>query len=176
MYENTVNKKVYVGQTAMRLEERWWKHRSDSRFCKTRFARAIKKYTPEAFNLIFRYDLESRDDANVAERFLVSLFNSTVHAFGYNIQRGGTTFGGHSEETRRKMSLAHMGNPSRTGHKISAETSAKLSAIGKGRPHTKEHALKISIALKGRKPSSQCVAGRIAYFKQKRDSNPRHFL
>jgi HNH endonuclease/NUMOD3 motif len=59
------------------------------------------------------------------------------------------------EETKRKISLSHMGKPAwnkgmKTGP-MSDESRAKMSASGKGRKFSAEHKKRISEALKGRR-------------------------
>ena len=55
-----------------------------------------------------------------------------------------------SQETRKKISLAHKGNTNMRGKKSSAETKAKLSEIHKGRPKSDEHKRKISVVHMGK--------------------------
>jgi hypothetical protein len=60
-----------------------------------------------------------------------------------------------SEETKRKISLSHMGKPAwnkglKTGP-MSEEARKKMSEMRKGKKFTEEHKRKISLALKGRK-------------------------
>jgi hypothetical protein len=75
-----------------------------------------------------------------------------------------------SEETRQKLSIARLGNKSRTGHKLSIETRQKMSvsALGKKKPPiTEEHRKKLSLAKIGRKQSIET--------KQKRNESIRLF-
>jgi hypothetical protein len=55
----------------------------------------------------------------------------------------------HSEETRKKMSVSHI------GQKISQETKDKISKVVKGRKHTEYSKLKMSLAQTGRKHSEE---------------------
>jgi hypothetical protein len=68
-----------------------------------------------------------------------------------------------TEETRKKLSIAHKGNKSRTGHKLSLETRQKMSLSAKGKkkkPITDEHRNKLSLAKIGKKQSIETIEKR----------------
>lgn len=69
-----------------------------------------------------------------------------------------------TEETRKKLSIAHKGNKSRTGHKLSEETRLKMSMsrTGKKLPtFTEEHRKNLSMAKIGKKQSIETIQKRI---------------
>jgi hypothetical protein len=116
---------------------------------------ALKKYPAS----IWRREILAsgfRTDAGLvkAEIYWIAKFNS--YNKGYNCTKGG---GGHSagasDETKRKMSLAH------TGKKLSKEHRKKLSiskmgnASRLGQKHTPETLLKMSLAKKGKRFSKK---------------------
>lgn len=88
---NTVNNKVYVGQTIRSLEERWREH------CRTKchkgelnmlIKKAIQKYGRENFNIT---ELEKCkiEELNEKEVYYINLYNS--YKEGYNMTKGGTS-------------------------------------------------------------------------------------
>jgi hypothetical protein len=69
-----------------------------------------------------------------------------------------------TEETRKKLSIAHKGNKSRTGHILSEETRLKMSIArtGKKMPiFTEEHRKKLSMAKIGKKQSIETIQKRV---------------
>jgi group I intron endonuclease len=50
---NTLNGKMYIGQTIRSIEERWKRHKNDAlnNILNTHFARAIRYYGPEVFTV-----------------------------------------------------------------------------------------------------------------------------
>lgn len=63
----------------------------------------------------------------MAEIELIKQYDSRNHDKGYNIAEGGSN-ARHSEETKQKMSISHLGNESRTGMTNSGEMNAKIGA------------------------------------------------
>jgi group I intron endonuclease len=140
---NTVNGKIYVGQTTKTLSQRWVEHVYDSvgkrrRKHNSYLHLAIEKYGKESFItevLNICIDKNSLDDV---ERFYIKALN-TVRPNGYNISLGGTGV--------------------MQGRKMSAEAKLRISAglkkayaIGTRKPngpiHTEESKKKISDSLK----------------------------
>lgn len=121
---NTINGKIYVGQTKSSIEDRWKGHVKDAlnESRRAKFQKAIKKYGHENFTieLIETCDPER---ANEREVFWISHFNAFVD--GYNSTTGGDHFG-FSEESKKKLS------ESRRGKSLSAETKQKLSIALRG--------------------------------------------
>jgi hypothetical protein len=69
-----------------------------------------------------------------------------------------------TEETRKKLSIAHKGNKSRTGHKLSEETRLKMSIARTGKKIgaiSEEHRKKLSMAKIGKKQSIETIQKRI---------------
>jgi hypothetical protein len=83
-----------------------------------------------------------------------------------------------TEETRKKLSISHKGNKSRTGQKLSEETKLKMSLARKGvkRPKlTEEHKKKLSLAKIGKKQSIETInkriESRIRFYQNKNKNN-----
>lgn len=99
---NTVNSKVYIGQTTMTLEQRKASHKSNWR-CRLIY-RAILKYGYDKFQWEILAECESREMLDKNEEFFIGKFQSCNHDFGYNLKSGGEGNGKHSEETKLLLS------------------------------------------------------------------------
>ena len=102
---NTINGKRYIGQTTTSLERRWWFHQKHSS-C-TYIHAAIKKYGPKNFTIEViceppTIELMDEFEAEYIKRYC------TLAPNGYNLTEGGRV-PRHTEITRKKMSLSHMG-------------------------------------------------------------------
>lgn len=87
-YTNTVNGKVYIGQTSKSLEERAQAGGRNYRECR-RFYNAIQKYSWEAFAPEILEIVQTVEEANEREIYYISKFNSTDENYGYNLSKGG---------------------------------------------------------------------------------------
>ena len=132
----------------------------------------IAKNTDYEVQILF-YDL-TLDEACEKEKEFIALYGRKNNNTGIltNLTDGGEGSLGIviSEETRQKLSIARLGNKSRTGHKLSIETRQKMSvsALGKKKPLiTEEHRKKLSLAKIGKKQSIET--------KQKRNESIRLF-
>ena len=123
------NDKSYIGITAKSPESRFNGHIKSARSRGTTIVyKAWRKYGQPALMVLAKienYDLKSSEIRAIRE------FNTKI-PHGYNSTDGGDGCSGltHSEETRKKISIA-----------------------GKGRPKSAEHRAKIGAANTGRKPS-----------------------
>lgn len=87
--KNTINDKVYVGQTTQSVRLRFLNHLSAARKGKDyRIGQAIRKYGEANF---YVETLEEclKSELNERECYYIKLFNSTNSKFGYNISVGG---------------------------------------------------------------------------------------
>lgn len=125
---NTINDKVYIGQTSKQIEQRYNEHCRDSFNEKSsdydsKFHRAIRKHHKENFKIkqlqcfvgTSKALLKSKLDE--AEIEYIEMFDSMKN--GYNSTLGGDGNLGHkwSEESRKKM----MGNKNALGYKQTEE-------------------------------------------------------
>ena len=112
---NTVNGKVYIGQTT---NKRGFKGRYDrngsgvervynyNRYYKNNMhlLNSIEKYGLESFEVDEEFKIcYSKEELDYFEKYYISLYNSTDSRFGYNSQEGGLSRKP-NEETRRLMS------------------------------------------------------------------------
>lgn len=141
-----INNKSYVGQTTtLNLNgkpkgyiRRWKEHIRESRSKEQShciaLANAIKKYGDSSFKieLITECEINMLDEL---ETKYIKEFN-TLCPNGYNIQTGGKTNKKHCDESRKRMSLAKMGNKNHNfGKQRSQETKQKISLANSGVNH-----------------------------------------
>lgn len=129
LFTNTIDGKHYVGQT-IHEEKRFGEHKR----CKDKDSlidRAIQKYglAPDGtinYEVIYRVEGTKKDvqeALNEKEQYFIKAYNS-MSPSGYNLVPGGTSrIGWHpSDESRKKMSLSHVGHsPSNKGKKWNEE-------------------------------------------------------
>lgn len=127
---NTVNGKIYVGQTKRNIESRWKEHRRISpakiaKFGATPLFRAIKKYGVDAFTI---EQLEECDNALLDEREIYWIDKLNARTIGYNIAKGGTQ----SRDCEPVVQFSLEGKFIRTFNSIyeaSSETGLKIGGI-----------------------------------------------
>ena len=121
----------------MSFEERCGKNGSRYRNC-IAFWNAIQKYGWDNFShIVLAYDL-TREKANELEIYYISKFNTMVPN-GYNLSPGGEVYE-RTDEWRKHMSEAKMGNKSRTGMKNSEKHRKRMSELMKGNTYGKVNA------------------------------------
>jgi group I intron endonuclease len=128
---NNLNGKVYIGQTIRPLIVRWKQHCNPCNKNCIALHRAIQKYGKENFS-IQQIDIAcDRDELDKKEIYWINFYNSTNSEKGYNLRVGGE-HGYVSEETRIKISK------SATGKFVSDETKRKMSIAHKSFKMSKE--------------------------------------
>ena len=86
---NTINNKVYIGQTKVSLKLRFQNHLSAARNGKDYvIGKAIRKYGEENFYIELLEEC-TIEELNERERYWISYFNATNNKFGYNMSIGG---------------------------------------------------------------------------------------
>lgn len=132
---NTVNGKVYIGQTIEGFERRMKKHLYlAENGGQTIFYKAIRKYGEENFIWEIVGVATSKEELDEKEIFWIKELNSYAfneNSNGYNMTKGGDgTIGfSPSEETRKKIGSIHKGKT------ISKETREKMSKARRGEKH-----------------------------------------
>ena len=134
---NTVNNKKYIGVTTD-PDRRKGEHLSGTTKGSKLVQRAIKKYGKDFFNFDILVEGDETKLYNLEPAYIIQ--ENSLSPYGYNIAEGGKggKTGPLTEETRKKMSVAHTGK--------------------KKMPHTKETKEKISTAAIGRKASNETKA------------------
>lgn len=94
---NLVNNKMYIGQSARGVAERFHRHICDAMNGKldTHFARAIRKYGPENFTVDVIDTVDNQEELNQQEQYWIRAYDSIHH--GYNetdaiYKSGGNTY------------------------------------------------------------------------------------
>lgn len=88
--KNTVNSKVYIGQTRTSVDQRWKEHLRHAQYGDQVINRAMKKYGVDKFYI---ETLEICDISILDEReiYYIDLYDSTDKSKGYNVSIGGNT-------------------------------------------------------------------------------------
>ncbi len=155
--ENKINGKMYIGQTTMEIDKRWYAHCAKNSHCLI-LKQAILKYGKDNFEInVFKF-CDTQEEADQEEIYWITELKPQ-----YNIKSGGSR-GSHSEETKKKIGLAHLGNkhalgmaPNKTsfkkGHPAPSTAFKKgLVPWNTGKTYSNP---KISAALKGRTKFTQ---------------------
>ena len=138
IHTNKINNKKYVGITSQEPEKRWLNGYGYQ--VELKIGRAIRKYGWDNFKHEIIYDNLSEDEAKEIEISLIAELNTQDDRYGYNLTAGGDGVCGfhHSEESKRKMSIAKSGerHPNYNKH-LSAETRAKIGRAHIGNTYAK---------------------------------------
>ena len=161
LFRNTINGKVYVGQSND-LYMRYHRHKRSVNLSKPNgmiLIAAFKKYGFDRFEFSI---LEFTEKSKLTEReqYWMDFFKSSQKEFGYNAcPAAGSAFGyKHSKETRQKVSA------SLRGRKHSLETKKKISNSHTGKTNSIESREKNRIAHLGRKVLNKrgCLVDKIS--------------
>ena len=135
---NSVNGKIYIGQTRRNYLQRISEHFHRSDGCPL-LKKAIEKYGKEKFIPQLLDVAYSQKEANFLERMWIRLYKTYEKTEGYNLSMGGS-FGSFNKETLAKMSESHKGEKNNFfGKRHSEETKKKMSADRKGRHANEKH-------------------------------------
>lgn len=148
-HTNKFNNKKYIGITKQLPQHRWGTHGCNY-YNSPRFWSAIKKYGWDSFQHDILFTNLTKEEACTKEIELIKEFKTQDKDFGYNMLEGGQ-YCSLTEEVRKKMSKAMIGNQNGKGKVCSEEKKKKISDAQKGRKLTEEHKAKLSIAKKGKK-------------------------
>ena len=179
--ENKQDEMEYIG-SAVNIEKRWRKHRfllRGNRHDNIHLQRAWNKYGEDSFVFTVLEEVNTDELLIVEQKHLDALF---IQGNCYNIalnavasmlgcthtddarrkmseaQMGNQRMRGykHTDETRHNMSLAHMNKQTFLGHKHTQETRRKISEAKKGHIVSDETRRKISEALAGNQNALGC--------------------
>ena len=143
VYRHTCpNGKVYIGITRQSVKDRW---RSGLGYKNNpHFFNAIKKYGWENIQHEVLAENLTKQEACDLERLLIFMSNSTDREFGYNSQSGGETGAVHSKEVRKHLSeigKTKTGEQNNFyGHRHSEEAKRKMSIAKHNNPNTSRNA------------------------------------
>ena len=138
IHRNKINNKVYVGITSQSPSQRWGANGIGYSRHQDKFYNAIKKYGWDNFEHIILQTHLSKETAELLEQEYIQKYNSIIN--GYNSREGGNT-SSPSLESKKKMSLAHLGK----SPTLEARYKNSISNKGKhNRKHTLEERKKMS--------------------------------
>lgn len=108
--KNTINNKVYIGQTQRTIEKRypygrWWNNNTNKPLL-----RALKKYGANNFKILILERCDSLDSLNEREIYWIKYYKKLNLC--YNLSDGGKGPLGFiaSQETKEKQRIAHLGD------------------------------------------------------------------
>ena len=87
---NTINNKVYIGQTKVSVDTRWKEHLRHARYGQQLINRAMRKYGVGNF-YIETLEICDISVIDYREMYYIELYDSTNKSKGYNISIGGKT-------------------------------------------------------------------------------------
>jgi len=145
---NTINEKIYVGQTWDIIQKRLSSHKCvGGKHC-TKLYNSLNKYGKNKFNIECIAMCTDQFTADYLEILYIKEYNSIAN--GYNLRSGGAR-GKHTEETKKRMSIARHGNNFRTGTKLSEETKKKIGLANMGKiPSAKQRSATSEMNMKRR--------------------------
>lgn len=105
---NKINNKCYIGQTINTAEARWERHQNDalSNRLDTHFARAIRKYKPESFELEIIDTASNQEELTKKENYWINFYNSVNN--GYNETLGIDKCGGNTYKSKTNEELENI--------------------------------------------------------------------
>lgn len=133
--QNKINGKVYIGQTIQTVSDRLYRHKSQIN--KSAISLAIQKYGFDNFEVSTIQTCESQEELNAAEYHWVNHYDC-ISPKGYNLKEGGGSKGKASDELRKRLSEAHIGQV------IPEEQRKKTAETLKGRVFSEEHLTRIA--------------------------------
>lgn len=154
MHKNKINNKVYIGITCQKPISTRWKNGNGYKKSPL-FYNAIQKYGWNNFEHIILFENLTKEEAEQREQSLIKKYKSDKRKYGYNIQKGGGITNlseltkyklkicnigkHHSEETKKKMSLSHIGKQNCLGYKHDEKVKEKHRQLwnGKRNPRAK---------------------------------------
>lgn len=110
---NTINSKVYIGQTTKTFEQRKKSYINEYKWSKNPrvIIQAMRKYGFNNFKFeIIEDNIQSQEELDNKERYyIMEVYHSLVEEKGYNIECGGNGKGKHTPTTRKKIGDAQRG-------------------------------------------------------------------
>lgn len=100
---NTINSKVYIGQTRTSVEQRWKEHLRHAKYGDQVINRAMKKYGVDKF-YIETLEICDVNILDYREMYYIDLYDSTNRSKGYNVSIGGST----PKFKRRVLSISDL--------------------------------------------------------------------
>lgn len=109
---NSINDKIYIGQTTYdNIEKRISNYCNEVKWAKKErpIISAMRKYGFDNFTFEIIDTADNKEDLDKLERYYIKKYQSLCTQNGYNVELGGNGEGKHSEETKRKIGEAQLG-------------------------------------------------------------------
>lgn len=168
VHSNKVNWKKYVGITSQDVSRRW--KNGSGYYENEHFTRAIQKYGWDSFTHEVVKTGLSKKEACTLEIDLIRQFRSNEWQYGYNKSTGGESPASghrHTEETKKKMSLAHKGQVISEEQKKKIGDKARMRGNGKlGK--TGEQCMKAGIVQQINRETGEVIAEFFGYDEMRR--------
>ena len=102
---NIQNNKIYIGQTIRPVKDRFNRHINDAlnNIIDTHFARAIRKYGKENFNIEIIDCAQSQEELNKKEQYWIQFYNSVKE--GYNETDAMNKCGGNTYQSKTEKEM-----------------------------------------------------------------------
>ncbi len=153
---NKENGCCYIG-SAININVRWRLHKSAldrNKHHSVYLQRAWNKYGKEVFDFTVLERVRDKATLISTEQKYLDTFHPAYNVNKIAASRLGMSRKGElSEEARKNISSALMGNTHTLGHTLSEEHKEKIAQAGKGRKHSEASKFKMRLAAKGRKIS-----------------------
>ena len=149
--KNKINDKVYIG-SSVDIFKRWAGHKSylnKQKHINIYLQRAWNKHGEESFEFIVVEEVEKATDLVPREQYWIDIKKSAEE--GYNIKKRADSRLGLklSEEAKKKISEKNM------GHIVTEETRKKIAMAQKGMIHSQSHLDELHRNWKGRKHTEE---------------------
>lgn len=109
---NSVNGKIYIGQTVHDVKSRFEAHVRNAKYHNNMpICRAILKHGSDKFSYATLGKFDSIKAMNDAEIWWIKVTHATDPQYGYNLAGGGKGYGKRSAEQRERMSKLRKGKP-----------------------------------------------------------------
>ena len=143
---NTVNGKIYVGQTINDPIRRFKEHCWDTSRRKGPLQNAINKYGKESFAVEVLATVSSREELSELEKHYIKELNARDKKKGYNLTEGGEAPIGHipSEETCKKISETKKKQAKDPSYVNPMKGKTGELSPSWGKTHSEEHKLNMS--------------------------------
>lgn len=145
---NTVNGKIYIGQTIKTLEERKQQHLASFKTLNTKLYLAMRKYGVENFKFEVVCYADNIDELNRLESYYIRKYD-TVNT-GYNMGYGGDNNVMFSDIVKKKHDSIMRSAV------VRQKISKSMKLYRKNHPFTVEHKQKLSIAAMGNHNFGNC--------------------
>jgi len=145
---NKINNKVYIGQT-IDFKRRMREYNNNK--ISNKIHNSIKKYGWDNFDKLILDKANNKEELDILECFYIEKFQSIE--FGYN-QKNGGTYGLHSEESKKKISINHADVKGKN-NPMYGKTGEKCPSFGK--IHSEESKIKAKEANRHKMISVQYI-------------------